>query len=115
MTAVSTTIPVTNRAAAIGYLERLEAQRGPVPHWYLVAKMTGDCARAGTAWLEWAGWDRHPGSRKQLAEALAEAVISVYAVAEKAGIILDAAVRDRYEILIHRDLRAGAGKERQSS
>jgi NTP pyrophosphatase (non-canonical NTP hydrolase) len=103
------TMPIANTKAAADYLARLSRHRGEMPPpWYFIMKLTGEASEAQDAWMDWAGWSRHPGTLEHVGEELADAVISAYAAAMISGIDLDAAIAAKYKVLMARDLSAGS-------
>ena len=63
------------------------------------------------AWMEQAGYSRHPGSMAHFAEEIADVVISAYALAAVTGVDLHRAIQDKHTILEIRDWTAGSSPE----
>ena len=96
--------------AARDWRARLLAEGRNLPEWWFVAKVPDEAGEALGAYLRLAGLHRRAGELGEVADELADTVISAYAAAGVLGIDLDAAVDAKARVLLTRDLgRLGYG------
>jgi len=94
----------TPRAVAERWLARLAAERPGLPEWWHAGKVIEEAGEAWRAYLRLTGLARQRGSAEELAEELADTVISAYGLALVLGLDLDAAVADKAAELLTRKL-----------
>jgi len=91
-------------AAALNWLRRLAEEGAVQPEWWHVLKLPEEAGEAVRAWLRAEGRARSPGTEGELAEELADVVITAHAVALLRGIDLTRAIGAKHAVLMTRDL-----------
>jgi len=91
-------------AAALNWLRRLAEAGAALPEWWHVLKLAEEAGEVSRAWLRAEGRARQPGSEGELAEELADVVITAHAVALLRGIDLTRAIGAKHAVLMTRDL-----------
>ncbi len=76
--------------------------RGPVPDWARVLNVVGEAGEFAEAYRRYTGHARRTGSIQEVAEELADVVISAATCAAQLGIDLDEAVRAKRQIVLSR-------------
>lgn len=92
------------QTVAHNWLARLAAEAVPLPEWWHVLKLSEETGEAVRAWFRVRGLARSPGTPGELAEELADVVITAYALAEHLGLDLPAAIGAKHAVLLTRDL-----------
>jgi NTP pyrophosphatase (non-canonical NTP hydrolase) len=89
---------------AHNWLARLAAEAVPLPEWWHVLKLSEETGEAVRAWFRVRGLAREPAPPAELAEELADVVITAYGLAELLGLDLPAAIGAKHAVLMTRDL-----------
>ena len=96
----------TNAEVAQDYLKRLERERGEMPFWYHFFKFNEEAGEIHREFLRWQGLHRSGRvGQDKFAEELADAVITLYAIADMYTIDLDAQIQKKHTVLMTRSMK----------
>lgn len=95
-------VPAQGRRGLARVPRRRGVARGPVPDWARVLNVVGEAGEFAEAYRRYTGHARRTGSIQEVAEELADVVISAATCAAQLGIDLDEAVRAKRQIVLSR-------------